>query len=409
MAGTVVCSSGLKEDKRGMDFDEYIDRSQYPTLKWSKAFLLEYFGNEEAIPMSVADMDIKAPPAVIEHLQKRVAHGIYGYESRPESYYVALEAWYENRYGWRIDRRHIEPCPSILNAISILINQRSDEGDGVILQPPVFFEFKMVVRSNGRKVVKNPLRLVDGRYQIDFDDLERKASDPDNTVLILCSPHNPVGRVWTETELRRIAEICGRHDVFVIADEIHGDFVFPPHRYVPFLTVSEQAAQNGAACISPAKTFNISGMVDAMAIIPNDSHRSQFHGFAHRHQINKVNVFASAAMEAAYRDGGEWLDALLVYIQGNVDLIREFLEKNDIGVSLVEPEGTFLAWLDFRDLGLEVKELERLLAEEAGLALSPGYWFGREGAGFARMTIACPRETVRTALDHLAVAVEKLS
>ncbi|MGD1994146.1 MAG: MalY/PatB family protein [Anaerolineae bacterium] len=392
-----------------MNFDEYIDRSQYPTLKWSKAFLLEYFGNEEAIPMSVADMDMKAPPAVIEHLQKRVAHGVYGYESRPESYYAALGAWYENRYGWRIDRRHIEPCPSILNAISILINQHSDKGDGVILQPPVFFEFKMVVRSNGRKVVKNPLRLVDGRYQIDFDDLESKASDPNNTVLILCSPHNPVGRVWTGTELGRIAKICGRHDVFVIADEIHGDLVFPPHRYIPFLTVSEQAAQTGAACISPAKTFNISGMVDAMAIIPNDNYRSQFHGFAHRHQINKVNVFASAAMEAAYRDGGEWLDALLDYIQGNVDLIREFLESNAISVSLVEPEGTFLAWLDFRELGLDAKELERFLAEEAGLALSPGYWFGREGAGFARMTIGCPRETVRSALDSLAVAVERLS
>ena len=392
-----------------MNFDEYIDRNQYPTMKWSRAFLSEHFGNEEAIPMSVADMDLKAPPAVIEHLHKRVAHGIYGYESIPESYFMALEAWYQNRYGWKIDQQHIEPCPSILNAISILINQHSSEGDGVIIQPPVFFEFRMIVKINDRNIVKNPLKLMGGQYQIDFDDLEIKASDPNSKVLILCNPHNPVGRVWTGTELEQVAEICERHDVFVIADEIHGDFVFPPHQYIPYLNVSEKAAQNGSACISPAKTFNIAGMVDAITIIPNERYRHQFHEFTHRYQINKVNVFASVATEAAYRDGAEWLDELLVYIQGNVDLIREFLQKNAIRVSLIEPEGTFLVWLDFRELGLEAKVLERFLAEGAGIALSPGYWFGREGAGFARMTIGCPRETVQSALDNLAAAVKKLS
>ena len=392
-----------------MNFDEYIDRNQYPTMKWSRAFLSDHFGNEEAIPMSVADMDLKAPPAVIEHLHKRVAHGIYGYESIPESYFMALEAWYQNRYGWKIDQQHIEPCPSILNAISILINQHSSEGDGVIIQPPVFFEFRMIVKINDRNIVKNPLKLMGGQYQIDFDDLEIKASDPNSKVLILCNPHNPVGRVWTGTELEQVAEICERHDVFVIADEIHGDFVFPPHQYIPYLNVSEKAAQNGSACISPAKTFNIAGMVDAITIIPNERYRHQFHEFAHRYQINKVNVFASVATEAAYRDGAEWLDELLVYIQGNVDLIRDFLQNNAIRVSLIEPEGTFLVWLDFRELGLEAKVLERFLAEGAGIALSPGYWFGREGAGFARMTIGCPRETVQSALDNLVAAVKKLS
>ena len=388
------------------NFDEYVDRSEYPTLKWSRAFLVEHFGNEEVIPMSVADMDLKAPPAVIKALQKRASHGIYGYEYRPESYFDALIAWYRNRYGWEIDREHIEPSPSILSAISILINQHSDEGDGVIIQPPVFFEFRMVIRSNHRRVVKNPLKLVDGHYQIDFEDLERKASDPRNKVLILCTPHNPVGRVWTAAELEQVAEICRRHDVFVIADEIHGDFVFPPHRFTPYLSVAE--GENGAACISPAKTFNISGMVDAITIIPGEQHRRQFHEFAHRYQISKVNVFASAATEAAYREGGEWLDALLTYIRGNVDFIREYLRQNDLGVSLIEPEGTFLAWLDFRGLGLDAKALERFLAQDAQIALAPGYWFGREGAGFARMTIGCPRETVRRTLDNLTTAVEKL-
>jgi cystathionine beta-lyase len=391
-----------------MNFDEYVDRNEYPTMKWSKAFLSEYFGNEDAIPMSIADMDLKAPPAVIEQLHQRVAHGIYGYESKLESYFTALGVWYQKKYGWKMDQQHIEPCPSILNAISILINQHSSEGDGVILQPPVFFEFRMVIRSNNRKIVKNSLQLQGGRYQINFDDLEQKASDPKNKILILCNPHNPVGRVWTETDLKQIAEICERHNVFVIADEIHGDFAFSPHQYIPYLSVSETAAQNGVACISPAKTFNIAGMVDAMTIIPNERYRQQFHEFAHRYQINKVNVFASVATEVAYREGGEWLGALLEYIQRNVDLIREHFRKSDSRVSLIEPEGTFLAWLDFRELGLDAKALEKFLTQKAQIALAPGYWFGREGAGFARMTIGCPRETVQRALNNLTDAIKKL-
>jgi len=388
-----------------MNFDEYIDRNNYPTMKWNKAFLAEHFGNEEAIPMSVADMDLKSPQSVIEQLHKRAAHGIYGYENKPETYFTALESWYKNRHGWKINREQIESCPSILNAISILINQQSNKGDGIIIQPPVFFEFRMVVKSNERKVIKNPLNLVEGKYQMDWNDLESKAADPNNKILILCNPHNPVGRVWTKAELEQVAAICERHDVFVIADEIHGDFAFPPHQHIPFLTISESSAESAAACISPAKTFNIAGIVDAITIIPNEIHRQKFHKFAHRYQINKVNVFASVAIEAAYSDGGDWLDGLLVYLQENNDLIRGFLQENVLNISLIESEGTFLNWLDFRELGLNVKALEKFLAEEAKIALSPGYWFGREGAGFARMTIGCPRSTIERSLNNLSTAV----
>ncbi len=388
-----------------MNFNQHVDRREYPSLKWSKAFLAEHFGNEEAIPMSVADMDLKAPPAVIKQLQKRVAHGVYGYEYTPDSYFDALVGWYQNRYGWQIEREHIEPSPSILSAISILIDQHSNEGEGVILQPPVFFEFRMIIRSNHRRIVKNPLKLIDGHYQIDFEDLERKASDPNNKILILCSPHNPVGRVWTKTELEQVEQICKRHDVFVIADEIHGDFVFSPEKFVPYLSIA--GGENRAACISPAKTFNIAGMVDAITIIPSEIHRRKFHEFSHRYQINKVNVFASVATEAAYKDGGEWLDALLAYIQGNIDVIKKHLQQNDTGISLIEPDGTFLAWLDFRKLGLDPKALDRFLAQEAKIALAPGYWFGREGAGFGRMTIGCPRETIKRAFDNLATAAKQ--
>ncbi|MCP5096014.1 MAG: pyridoxal phosphate-dependent aminotransferase [Chloroflexi bacterium] len=388
-----------------MNFDEHVDRNLYPTMKWSSAFLTEHFGNEDVIPMSVADMDIKAPVAVIEQLQKRAAHGIYGYEYKPESYFTALESWYQNRHMWKIDHAHIEPCPSILNAISILINQHSDVGDGVILQSPVFFEFRMVVKSNGRRIVKNVLKLDNGRYQIDFDDLEAKAANPKNKILILCNPHNPVGRVWTKEELKQVAEICTRHHLFVIADEIHGDFAFPPYRYTPYLTVSDGAADHAAACISPAKTFNIAGMVDALTIIPNETHRRQFHEFAHRYQINKINVFATIATETAYSSGDIWLESLIAYLQGNIEFIKAFLQKNDINVSLIEPEGTFLAWLDFRALGFDAKVLEKFLANDAKIALGSGYWFGREGAGFARMTIGCPRTTIERALNNLSTAV----
>jgi len=391
-----------------MNFDEYIDRNEYPTLKWDKAFLAEYFGNADAIPMSVADMDLKSPSVVIEQLQKRVAHGIFGYEWRSEPLFAALGDWYETRHGWRIVREHMHPSASILNAIAVLIEQHSDEGSGVIVQPPVFFEFNSVIRDNHRKTVNNPLKLVGGHYRMDFDDLAARAADPNNKVLILCNPHNPVGRVWTETELKQVAEICERHNVFVISDEIHADFAFSPHKYTPYLSVSETAAQHSAACLSPAKTFNIAGIMDAIVVIPNGDYRQHFHEFEERYQINHVNVFASVAAEVAYQEGAEWLDAALAYIQGNVDLIRGFLRKNDTGISFIEPEGTFLVWMDFRSLGLNTKELAKFLAD-AGVALSLGHWFGREGAGFARMTVACPRATVQRALDNLAAAVKTLT
>lgn len=391
-----------------MDVGGTIDRNEVPTLKWSRSYLAEHFGNEDAIPMSVADMDLRSPPAVVQHLMKRVAHGIYGYGTKPESYHAAIEDWYRARHGWSLDRRDLLACPSILSAISILIEQHSHEGDGVLVQPPVFFDFKAAIRGTKRTLVKNPLTLADGRYEMDLDDLEAKASEPTTKVLILCNPHNPVGRVWSRPELERVAEICERHGVFVIADEIHGDFAFPPHRYVPYLTASGEAADNAAACLSPAKTFNIAGMVDAMVAIPNETHRDAFRAFTRRFRINKTNVLATAATESAYRDGADWLDEVLAHVRGNVELVRRHLASHDLGVSAIEPEGTFLLWLDFRGLDMDAKELERFLARQAGVALAQGYWFGREGAGFARMTIGCPRPTVREALERLSAAVASL-
>lgn len=388
-------------------FDRQIDRQTYPVIKWRQELLEEHFANRDALPFWVADMDFPAPEAVINSLTRRAQHGIYGYEYHTEAYFDALLNWYSERHNWTIDRDHIEFCPGVLNAVAVLINQHTDEGDGIILQPPVFFEFNAVIRSNNRQRVKNPLRLVDGRYEMDFEDLEAKAAIPENKILIICNPHNPVGRVWTADELQRAGDICARHGVLVISDEIHADIVYPPHRFTPIASLSDDLAKNSVTCLSPAKTFNIAGMIDAMTIIPDETRRQQFHDFAHRYQTNKTNVFAITAIETAYREGGAWLDEMLTYLQGNINFIRTYLAENLPQVRLIEPEGTFLIWLNFDEFGLDAKALEAFLGQEAGLALNSGYWFGREGAGYARMNIACPRSTLEDAFERLKTAFDR--
>ena len=390
-----------------MDFDHVIDRNEYPTLKWNKLLLIEHFGSEDVIPLWVADMDFLTPSVVIDSLLKRAKHGIYGYEYKKDGYIDAFINWYANRHQWSIDQTHIEFCPSVLNAIAVLINLHSEKGDGIIIQPPVFFEFRMVIRSNDRRIIKNPLILDNGKYQMDFGDLEEKAANPKNKMMIICNPHNPIGRVWTREELARAGEICRRHNVLIISDEIHGDIVYGSNRYTPFISISDELAQVSFACLSPAKTFNIAGMIDAMAVIPNEEYRQRFHDFTHRFQINKTNVFASAAIEAAYSEGSKWLDDLLVYLQSNIDFLKSYLDENLPQVKLVEPEGSYLVWFDFRELGLEAKELERFLAQKARLALNSGYWFGREGAGYARMNIACPQSTLYEAMSRLTNAINE--
>jgi cystathionine beta-lyase len=394
-------------------FDEIIDRQQYPTQKWNPHDLKQHFGSEDVLPFWIADMDFSAPQVIVENLMNRAQQGIYGYEYRPDSFFESVINWYVQRHQWTIARPHIQPCPGVLSAIAILINQHSEEGDGIIVQPPVFFEFRLVIRKNGRRLsknplrlVKNPLRLVDGRYQMDFDDLETKAADPRNKILILCNPHNPIGRVWKREELAQVDEICRKHNVRVISDEIHGDIVYRPYRYVPFASLSEAAAQNAFICLSPAKTFNLAGMIDGMVLIANDEYRQQYDNFADRYQINRNNVFSTAAIEIAYREGASWLDALLAYLQRNIDFVGDFLEEHNTQVKLVEPEGTYLVWLDFNELGLEAGDLARFLAQEAGLALNSGFWFGREGAGFMRMNIASPRSILEEAMMRLKRAVE---
>ncbi len=390
------------------DFDEILDRSLSASEKWNKKDWLEYFGVDELLPFWVADMEFRAPPAVYEQLVKRAENGIFGYEYRPDNLTDSITHWFEHRHQWKIKPSDLCFSTSVLNAISILINLHTEEGDGIIVQPPVFFEFRLVIVNNKRKVVRNPLRLVDSRYEMDLDDLEEKASDPRTKMLILCNPHNPVGRVWTRDELKRVADICKKHQVLIIADEIHCDIVYSGYRYVPFGSLSEEAAQQSFSCLSPAKSFNVASVTDAMVVISNQQYREQYNEFVGRYLFQKNNAFNSVAMETAYRKGGPWLDELLVYLQENLDYLDSYLKERIPQVKLIKTEGTFLAWLDFRELGMDAKELEKFIAHEARIAINPGYWFGRQGAGFARMTIACPRSMLKEGLSRLEKAISGL-
>ena len=386
----------------GFNLDEEIDRRAVPALKWHPMVLGA--DGEGLFPAGVADMDFRAPPPVIRAMQRRLDHGVFGYETVPEGLIPALTAWLQTRHGWTVDAAHVLRAPNVLDSLAIAASLFSAPGDGIIVQPPVFFDFADIIAENGRALVENPLILKGGRYRMDFDGLEVLAADPRNTMLFLCNPHNPVGRVWRRDELARLADICQRNGVLVVSDEIHGDITFAGHAYTPFAALGPQAAANCISCISPAKSFNIAACCSAFTIIADDARRKAFQAENSRLTVNKNNAFANVAMEAAYRDGAPWLDAAVQYIADNLALLRARLATLP-AVSLIEPEGTFLAWLDFRELGLSSEELTTFLRQKAGWAVTRGQAFGASGEGFARVNIACTRARLDAALDRLSKAL----
>ncbi len=383
-------------------FDLEIDRRAVPALKTHPIVLGE--GNEHLFTAGVADMDFEVAPPILDAMQKRLQHGVFGYEAVPAGLIPALTSWLQTRHGWQVDPDHILRAPNALNSLAVAASLFSAPGEGVIVQPPVFFDFFDIIRENRRSLVENPLILRDGRYRIDFAGLEAAAAEPQNRILFLCNPHNPVGRVWTREELTRIAEICLRHDVLVVADELHGDVTFAGHAYTPFASLGPQHAANSLTILSPAKTFNIASCCSAFTIVPDPDRRAAFQAENSRLTVNKNNAFANVAMMAAYRNGGPWLDAVLGYLQGNLDLVRTRLAGIP-GVSLIEPEGTFLLWLDFRSVESDPAALHSFLREKAHWAVTRGISFGKQGAGFARLNIACPRVKLDRAMDALEVAL----
>lgn len=392
----------MEEQREQVIFDEEINRREVPALKMHKIVLGE--GGEGLFAAGVADMDFTAPEVVLAAMQKRLEHGIFGYEAMPDGLMPALCDWQKMRHGWTLDAAHILRAPNVLNILAIAASLFTETGDGVIVQPPVFFDFYDILKENERRLISNPLILKDGRYTIDFNGLDRLAADPKAKMIYLCNPHNPVGRVWTREELLRLGDICAHNGVLVVSDEIHGDMTFEGHDYTPFAALGTEYADNAIIALSPAKSFNIAACCSAFTVIADETKRKAFQVENSRLTVNKNNSFASVAMLAAYRDGGPWLDDVRAYLAGNLVLVRERLAGVK-GVELIEPEGTFLAWLDFRALGLEPGELTAFLREKAGWVVMRGQAFGVEGEGFARLNIACTRARLKVALEQLAVAI----
>jgi len=387
-----------------LDFDEVIDRREVPALKVHRMVLGA--DGMDLFAAGVADMDFRAPSVVLDALAQRASHGIFGYETVPNGLMPALTNWLKLRHDWAVDPEHILRAPNVLNSLSMAANLFTGCGDGIIVQPPVFFDFADIIAENGRHMVTNPLILSDGRYEMDFDGLETCAANPSTKMLFLCNPHNPVGRVWTKPELVQLGAICRKHSVLVVADEIHGDITFAGHNFIPFASISQEDALNSITCLSPAKSFNIAACCSAFTVVPDQVRRNAFKAENSRLTVNKNNAFASVAMEAAYQQGGTWLDAVSAYIEGNLALVRDRIGGVP-EVTLIEPEGTFLLWLDFRALGLGPEELTQFLRHNAGWAITRGIAFGQGGTGFGRLNIACPRAQLDQALSGLIDAISK--
>lgn len=363
----------------------------------------------ELLPLWVADMDFPAPPEVIEALHSRVAHGIFGYGNpTDEAYFAPLRDWYKTRFGWRPEREWLVETPGVVFAVYNAIRALTAPNDAVLILEPVYYPFARAIRDNGRRVAVSRLVYENGRYSVDFDDFERTIENDGVKVFILCSPHNPVGRVWTKEELSRMGEICLRHGVKVVADEIHADFVRPGFRHTVFAGISSAFADNTLTCTAPSKTFNLAGLQISNIFIPNEEMRDAFRREVNRTGYGQPNVLGVVACQAAYTYGGPWLAELKAYLEENRSFVRAFLSEHIPQIRLVEPEGTYLLWLDCRALGIAPKALDDFMYGKAGLWLDDGPLFGAGGEGFQRMNIACPRATLEEAMHRLKRAVAAL-
>jgi cystathionine beta-lyase len=385
------------------DFDRIIERRGTDSLKYDFAARRGF--PEDILPLWVADMDFQAPPEVLEVLAEKSRHGIFGYSDAPgDDYFSALAGWYADRFDWHPSPKWLVKAPSVVFAICTAIRALTNEGDAVLIQQPVYYPFAGSVLSNNRKLVVNELIYDDGKYSIDLDDFEDKVIRNKVKLFILCSPHNPVGRVWTREELAAMGDICIRHGVKVVSDEIHADFVYPGHRHLVFETVRPEFSDITITCTAPTKTFNLAGLQISNIFISNPGIRKLFEKEFDKTGYSQPNVMGLVACRAAYKYGAPWLEALKAYLTSNLSLVRDFLAQELPSIRLVEPEGTYLIWLDCRALGLSDKELDDLIVHKAGLWLDGGTIFGAGGDGFQRINIACPKAVLQDALVRLKKA-----
>lgn len=393
----------MKEMK--YNFDEVIDRSGNRAAKYDER--IKKFGTADVIPLWVADMDFKTAQPIIDGLKAKAEEGIWGYTSRPDSYFEAICSWQERRNGWKIDKSLVSWSLGVVPALSAIVKVFSQPGDKVMIQTPVYSEFYDVTEAWGRQVVENQLVEKDGSWTVDFEDFEKKAKEV--KIFLLCSPHNPLGIVWTKEQLQKMAEICIANNVLMVSDEIHSDLIFHGKKHIPTATVSEEIGKHIISCISGTKTFNLAGLQASTTVFPNADIKKKFDTFWMNMDIHRNNAFSSVAMEIAFNQGEEWLEQLLEYLDGNFELIRSYCAENIPQIKPNIPDATYLVWLDCRDLGMDNETLRKFMIEKAGLGLNEGYTFGRSLSGYMRLNAACPRSVLEKALGQLKAAVDALN
>lgn len=379
------------------NFDERIERANTNCLKYDDS--LKRFGKADVLPMWVADMDFKVAPAISEKFKEIVEHGIYGYHIKPAKYYQAIVDWFYKQHSFQVQSEGIYFTPGVVPALSYLIQAYTNPGDGVMVQSPVYYPFFWVIKQNNRQLYNNELVELEGRYTVDFDDFEEKAKH--SKLFILCSPHNPVGRVWLKDELAKIAAICLKHNVLIISDEIHNDIVFSPNKHIPIASLSKEVENNTIICHSASKTFNLAGLSTAYVIINDVQLMSKFKNYMKTLYVDELNVFGLEGMVTAYNHCNDWLSEMLQYVKGNYNYLKEFLRDNDLRINVSELEATYLAWLSFKEYRLSNETLRNKVIFDCGLGLNDGPVFGDGGEGFQRINLACPRSILTEALGKI--------
>lgn len=385
------------------DFNEIIDRKNSDSLKFD--FAKEKGLPEDVLPLWVADMDFKAPPGVLEALQKTLDRGIFGYSDTKEDYYEIVSSWFRRRLGFDYKKEWLVKTPGVVYALAMAVKALSEKGDSVIIQPPVYYPFYNVIRNNQRNIIENPLVYENGKYHIDFEDFEKKIIENDVKLFILCSPHNPVSRVWKKEELQKLGEICLKHNVYVVADEIHCDFVYGENKHTIFIEAVPEMIDRTIICTAPSKTFNLAGLQVSNIWIPGEELRKKYVAEIDGSGFTVSSNPGITACKAAYETGEEWFEECLSYIEGNFNYLRDFLKENLPQLKLIEPEGTYLAWIDCSGLGLTAEELNDLIINKAKLWLDAGDIFGKASEQFQRIVLACPRATLEKALKQLKEAI----
>jgi len=387
------------------NFDEIIDRKNTSCVKWDYAE--KFIGAKDLLPMWVADMDFKTPDFIVNAINERASHEIYGYTVRPDGYYESIINWINKKHNWKLKRDWIIFSPGIVPAVNMAVMAYTNPGDKIIVQPPVYFPFFSAVTDNGRQLVYNQLKLQNGRYYMDFEDLEKKI-DKRTKMIIISNPHNPGGSAWTVEELKRLGEICVEKNVLLVSDDIHSDLVLPPYNHTIAATISQEISDVCITMMAPSKTFNLAGMATSSVIISNPELRNEFQVFLDRVHVGMGNLFGMVASEAAYTHGEEWLGQMLNYVNGNLEYMQNFIIDNIPEIKLIKPEATYMVWLDFRNLKMTDEELKDFIVHKAKLGLNDGPMFGPGGSGFQRMNIACPRSLVEEAMERLKKALNNI-